>query len=396
MSETRAPEDRLWTPANVVTIIRILLVPVFVAAMLAPWPYWIPDWDEAALWKPWISAFLFALLSCTDAVDGHLARSRGEVTNFGKFVDPLADKILVAAALLTLVELQILPSWVALVILTREFIVSGIRMVAAAQGVVIAASWYGKAKTVFQIIAILLFIIKDSTLLLSLHETLEPTLYIVSWIVMTIALILTVLSMLDYFFNAAHLLGFKKKNTENAADSSSDTSADIASDLSVESLQKEIEQRSKDVIKKATDKSLQLSTAESCTGGLIAGSLTAIAGSSAVVQGGVVSYSNDVKQGVLGVSQTDLASKGAVSSEVAQQMCEGSRKLLKTDIAVSVTGIAGPGGGSAEKPVGTVWFGVASAAGTKSEVKHFDGDREQVRLQTVLYALELFERELNS
>lgn len=396
MSETRAPEDRLWTPANVVTIIRILLVPVFVAAMLAPWPYWIPDWDEAALWKPWISAFLFALLSCTDAVDGHLARSRGEVTNFGKFVDPLADKILVAAALLTLVELQILPSWVALVILTREFIVSGIRMVAAAQGVVIAASWYGKAKTVFQIIAILLFIIKDSTLLLSLHETLEPTLYIVSWIVMTIALILTVLSMLDYFFKAAHLLGFKKKNTENAADSSSDTLADIASDLSVESLQKEIEQRSKDVIKKATDKSLQLSTAESCTGGLIAGSLTAIAGSSAVVQGGVVSYSNDVKQGVLGVSQTDLASKGAVSSEVAQQMCEGSRKLLKTDIAVSVTGIAGPGGGSAEKPVGTVWFGVASAAGTKSEVKHFDGDREQVRLQTVLYALELFERELNS
>ncbi len=396
MSETRAPEDRLWTPANVVTIIRILLVPVFVAAMLAPWPYWIPDWDEAALWKPWISAFLFALLSCTDAVDGHLARSRGEVTNFGKFVDPLADKILVAAALLTLVELQILPSWVALVILTREFIVSGIRMVAAAQGVVIAASWYGKAKTVFQIIAILLFIIKDSTLLLSLHETLEPTLYIVSWIVMTIALILTVLSMLDYFFKAAHLLGFKKNNTENAADSSSDTPADIASDLSVESLQKEIEQRSKDVIKKATDKSLQLSTAESCTGGLIAGSLTAIAGSSAVVQGGVVSYSNDVKQGVLGVSQTDLASKGAVSSEVAQQMCEGSRKLLKTDIAVSVTGIAGPGGGSAEKPVGTVWFGVASAAGTKSEVKHFDGDREQVRLQTVLYALELFERELNS
>lgn len=396
MSETRAPEDRLWTPANVVTIIRILLVPVFVAAMLAPWPYWIPDWDEAALWKPWISAFLFALLSCTDAVDGHLARSRGEVTNFGKFVDPLADKILVAAALLTLVELQILPSWVALVILTREFIVSGIRMVAAAQGVVIAASWYGKAKTVFQIIAILLFIIKDSTLLLSLHETLEPSLYIVSWIVMTIALILTVLSMLDYFFKAAHLLGFKKKNTENAADSSSDTPADIASDLSVESLQKEIEQRSKDVIKKATDKSLQLSTAESCTGGLIAGSLTAIAGSSAVVQGGVVSYSNDVKQGVLGVSQTDLASKGAVSSEVAQQMCEGSRKLLKTDIAVSVTGIAGPGGGSAEKPVGTVWFGVASAAGTKSEVKHFDGDREQVRLQTVLYALELFERELNS
>lgn len=395
MSETRAPEDRLWTPANVVTIIRILLVPVFVAAMLAPWPYWIPDWDEAALWKPWISAFLFALLSCTDAVDGHLARSRGEVTNFGKFVDPLADKILVAAALLTLVELQILPSWVALVILTREFIVSGIRMVAAAQGIVIAASWYGKAKTVFQIIAILLFIIKDSTLLLSLHETLEPTLYIVSWVVMSIALILTVLSMLDYFFKAAHLLGFKKKSFDDIDSSSSEHLVNDADSLSVQSLNKAIKEHAESVIKKASEKSLQLSTAESCTGGLISGSLTAIAGSSAVVKGGIVSYANDVKAGVLGASEADLASVGAVSSEIAEQMCEGSRKLLKTDIAVSVTGIAGPGGGSAEKPVGTVWVGVATQADTKSEVKHFDGNREQIRLQTVLYALELFERELN-
>ena len=83
-------------------------------------------------------------------------------TNFGKFMDPLADKILVASALLALVELQVLPSWVALVILVREFIVSGLRMVAASKGIVIAASWYGKAKTVFQIIAIILFIIKQS------------------------------------------------------------------------------------------------------------------------------------------------------------------------------------------------------------------------------------------
>lgn len=405
MSNTRAPEDRLWTPANVVTVTRILLVPVFVAAMLAPWPDWLQDWDEAALWKPWISAFLFALLSCTDAVDGHLARSRGEVTNFGKFVDPLADKILVAAALLTLVELQILPSWVALVILIREFIVSGIRMVAASQGVVIAASWYGKAKTVFQIIAILLFIIKDSELLWSLHENVEPTLYVVSWIVMSIALVLTVLSMLDYFVKAAHLLGFKKKTADSAHETADTEQSDSsysaqeslhASDgeISVEVLESNIIEKAQRVISLAQEQSTQLSTAESCTGGLIAGYLTSVSGSSSVVQGGVVSYSNDVKHNVLGVSQEDLDTVGAVSSEVAMEMCEGSRNLLKTDIAVSVTGIAGPSGGTPSKPVGTVWFGICSRKGTRSEVVRFEGNREQVRLQTVLHALSLFETEL--
>ena len=90
----------LWTPANIVTLVRILLVPVFFVAFVSPWPDWFPDWSEAELLKPWLAALLFVVLACTDALDGYLARSRGEVTNFGKFMDPLADKILVAAALL--------------------------------------------------------------------------------------------------------------------------------------------------------------------------------------------------------------------------------------------------------------------------------------------------------
>lgn len=117
----------------------------------------VPGLERGGTAEALARALLFVVLACTDALDGYLARSRGEVTNFGKFMDPLADKILVAAALLALCELQILPSWVALIILTREFIVSGLRMLAASEGVVIAASWYGKAKTVFQIIANLLF-----------------------------------------------------------------------------------------------------------------------------------------------------------------------------------------------------------------------------------------------
>ncbi len=391
MGKQNCPEDKLWTPANIVTLTRILLVPVFVAALLCPWPDYFPHWDYADLAKPWVAAFLFAILACTDALDGYLARSRGEITNFGKFMDPLADKILVASALLSLVELQILPSWVALIILVREFIVSGLRMVAASRGVVIAASWYGKAKTVFQIIAILFFIVKQSELLLSLHGEMEGVLYVVSWSVMTIALVLTVLSMLDYFVKAGTVLGFKTKANKTGNDAFF-ISMSPAFDSAVNSSFPTAEE----LISLAKEKNITLGTAESCTGGLIASSLTAVPGSSAVIKGGVVSYSNEVKHHVLRVSLQDLNNHGAVSSPVAQQMAQGAATLLKCDVTVSVTGIAGPGGGTPKKPVGTVWFGVNSAVGVKSEKMHFDGNREEVREQTVVHALQLLKNELNS
>lgn len=132
---------------------------------------------------------------------------------------------------------------------------------------------------------------------------------------------------------------------------------------------------------------LTCATAESCTGGGIGATITGVAGSSAVFAGGVISYSNDVKADVLGVSREDLARVGAVSREVAAQMAEGVRKLLGTDLAVSVTGIAGPDGGTDEKPVGTVWFGVATATGVRTEKCLFRGDRAKVREQTILHAL---------
>lgn len=128
-------------------------------------------------------------------------------------------------------------------------------------------------------------------------------------------------------------------------------------------------------------------TAESCTGGGIGSAITAVAGSSAVFAGGIISYSNEVKSSVLGVSEDDLRRVGAVSSEVAAQMAEGARRLLKTDCAVAVTGIAGPDGGSAEKPVGLVWFGLATKDGVRTEKCLFRGDRARVREQTITHAL---------
>lgn len=376
----------LWTPANIVTLVRILLVPVFFVAFVSPWPDWFPDWNEAEMLKPWLATLLFVVLACTDALDGYLARSRGEVTNFGKFMDPLADKILVAAALLALCELQILPAWVALVILTREFIVSGLRMLAASEGVVVAASWYGKAKTVFQIIAIVMFIIKDSHPFIS-DPTVETTFYIISWIFMIIALVLTVVSMLDYLAKCRGILRFSY--TDEQGDPQSKNDEQMKTDELIETLAQR-------VIALATDKKALLATAESCTGGLIAGALTSVPHSSVVVQGGIISYSNEVKRCELGVSGSDLESHGAVSEPVALQMAQGARMKLSTTLAVSVTGVAGPGGGSEEKPVGTVWFGIASPAGTKAEVRHFTGDRSAVRAQTVSHALELLESALHA
>ena len=132
---------------------------------------------------------------------------------------------------------------------------------------------------------------------------------------------------------------------------------------------------------------LVCATAESCTGGGVGSAITSVPGSSAVFAGGVISYSNEVKRDVLGVSAEALERYGAVSPQVAEQMADGARRLLRTDLAVSLTGIAGPDGGSDEKPVGLVWFGLSTRDGTRTEKAIFRGDRAQVRAQAVVHAL---------
>lgn len=132
-----------------------------------------------------------------------------------------------------------------------------------------------------------------------------------------------------------------------------------------------------------------VATAESCTGGLVGKKLTEMPGSSAYVQGGVISYSNEVKHKVLGVPQEELDTYGAVSEEVAKSMAEGTRKLLGTTYGVSTTGIAGPGGGTATKPVGLVYIGVSGPNGTVAYRNDFIGDRESIRQSTAERALYL-------
>jgi len=159
---------------NKITLARILIIPVFLLFVI-PLPEWILVSEAFRVIRPmlisindfiinygnYIAAAVFVLAASTDAVDGYIARKRKLVTNFGKFIDPIADKLLVTAALLALIERGELSSWIAIIIIGRELIVTGLRLVAAGEGIVIAASKWGKAKTITQIIAITALLVRN-------------------------------------------------------------------------------------------------------------------------------------------------------------------------------------------------------------------------------------------
>ena len=172
---------------NKLTIFRVVLIPFFVAALLL-----YPESNQARL----VADGIFVVASLTDLLDGKIARKYNLVTNFGKFMDPLADKLLVCAAMICLVDLNALPSWVVIVIISREFIISGFRLIASDNGVVIAASYWGKFKTVFQMLMVIVLIAAP------LHPGLETLGMVLMWI----AFVLTLVSLVDYVTKNRHVL----------------------------------------------------------------------------------------------------------------------------------------------------------------------------------------------
>lgn len=163
---------------NKLTVLRVCLIPFFAAALL---------FDHGNQYSMRIAAnVLFIIASLTDLLDGKIARKYNMVTNFGKFMDPLADKLLVCSALICLMSLGQLSAWIVIVIISRDFIISGFRLVAADKGVVIAASYWGKFKTTFQMIAVILLIFNF------------PILFMVTNIIVGIAVALTIISLVDY------------------------------------------------------------------------------------------------------------------------------------------------------------------------------------------------------
>lgn len=148
-----------------------------------------------------------------------------------------------------------------------------------------------------------------------------------------------------------------------------------------------MKQSAERLVKALKEKGLHVATAESCTGGMVSAAITSVSGSSEVFDGGVVSYANEIKHRILGVKEETLATHGAVSEECAREMAEGVRRLMGADIGISLTGIAGPGGGTAEKPVGTVYLGVSHKNENYALRLSLPGDRERVREESVKAAL---------
>lgn len=168
---------------NKLTIFRVFLIPVFVLA------YYL-------LGNPWLNTAIFVIASLTDTADGYIARKYNLVTNFGKFADPLADKLLVCSAMICMVSTDTIPAWVVIVIMAREFIISGFRTVAADNRIVIAASWWGKIKTIVQMVMIV-------ALLLALDI---PGYGIICNILIYAAVALTIISMIDYLYKNRQVL----------------------------------------------------------------------------------------------------------------------------------------------------------------------------------------------
>ncbi len=162
---------------NKLTLLRVILIPFFIAALMA---------TPGAPGMKYLAVIIFAAACITDTLDGHIARSRNLVTNFGKFMDPLADKLLVCSALICFIELGRLPAWIVIVIVAREFIISGFRLVASDRGVVIAASKWGKSKTISQMVTIILLILDF------------PALRPVTNVFIVLMTVLTVVSLADY------------------------------------------------------------------------------------------------------------------------------------------------------------------------------------------------------
>ncbi len=165
---------------NKLTILRVGMIPFFLIFMLVDFP---------GSWAKWVALAIFVLASLTDLLDGKIARKYNLVTNFGKFMDPLADKLLVCSALICFVALEQMPAWIVIVIISREFIISGFRLIAADKGIVIAAGMSGKLKTVCQMVMTIVLIADLNGL-----EWLE-------WILIVLSLVLTVVSLCDYLYH---------------------------------------------------------------------------------------------------------------------------------------------------------------------------------------------------
>jgi nicotinamide-nucleotide amidase len=341
---------------NVLTLSRLAAIPPLMVLLMVRFP----GHDQLA-------AALFIVFSLTDTLDGEIARRRGTVSDFGKFLDPLADKLFVLSVLIVLVQEGLVAAWVVVVIFSRELIITILRSVAANQGRVIAAAPLGKTKTVMQMSAVALLILQRP----------YPILVPLADLAVGIAIVFTIWSGLDYLWRFRHLIQPVRTGPGGRSDGEVDAPARALGEALLKG-------------------GLTVSVAESCTGGLVGKLITDEPGSSAYFLGGVMAYSDEVKRDELGVPAGLLKRVGAVSSEVAEAMADGARKRFGTDLAAGVTGIAGPDSDGSNKPVGLTYIAIASIRGTASHEYRFSGDRWSNRREAAGETLRLLAEEARS
>ena len=347
---------------NALTLSRLVAIPPLMVLLMVRFP----GHDQLA-------AALFIVFSLTDTLDGQIARRRGTVSDFGKFLDPLADKLFVLSVLIVLVQEGLVAAWVVVVIFSRELIITILRSVAAAQGRVIPAAPLGKTKTVMQMAAVTLLILQRP----------YPIVVPLADLVVAVAIVFTIWSGLDYLWRFRYLISSRSPNRvgpSGGAPAEEESGALLARQLG-------------DLLR---ERGLTVAVAESCTGGMVGSLITDQPGSSAYFLGGVIAYSDAVKRDELGVPAALLKRLGAVSAEVAQAMADGARSRFGTDLAVGVTGIAGPDADGSGKPVGLTYVAVASEHGSPAHEYTFTGDRWSNRRQAAAEALRLLAEEARS
>jgi nicotinamide-nucleotide amidase len=341
---------------NVLTLSRLAAIPLLMILLIVRFE----GHDQ-------IAAVLFLVFSFTDTLDGQIARRRGMVSDLGKFLDPLADKLFVLSVLIVLVQEGLVAAWVVVIIFSRELLITILRSVAASQGRVIAAAPMGKTKTATQMAAVTLLILQRP----------YPPLVTLAELAVGVAIIFTLASGIDYLWRYRRVIWPAAGGGARAAPSGGAP----GSESPVDPLAKELGA----VLVKG---GLTVSVAESCTGGLLGTLITDQPGSSAYFLGGVIAYADEVKREQLGVPAALLTRYGAVSKEVALAMAEGVRSRFGTTLAASITGIAGPDS-EGTKPVGLTYVAVATPRGASSHEYTFSGDRWSNRRQAAGEALRL-------
>jgi len=332
---------------NKLTTLRIILIPIFVAI------YFL----DMVTYNQYIAATIYIAACITDFLDGYIARKQNLITNFGKFMDPLADKLLVNIALICFVTTpdNPLPVWVVIIIIARDFIINGIRLVASDNGVVIAADYWGKIKTTCQMVMVVVLICNFDNYVFNIIELV---------LIYTSAL-LTVISLIDCIVkNRNVILG---------------TPNEINSDT----------KKANAIVNNLINCNKTITFAESCTGGLLCSTIIEVPGASKIIKESIITYSNEAKIHSLNVEPSIIEQYTEVSNQCACQMAKGARDNTASDIAISVTGYAGPDGGNDENPVGTVYIGVCTDLICNSKRYEFKGNRNMIRKQIVTKVLDL-------